>query len=55
MWLQVKAPATQTHSADGTCQLQIFVKVKSQQSFVCVCVCVPGCSLVLIHTGIRWG
>lgn len=38
MWLQVKAPATQMHSADGTCQLQIFVTVKSQQSFACVCV-----------------
>lgn len=36
MWLQVKAPATQMHSADGVCQLQIFVIIKSQQSFVCL-------------------
>lgn len=33
MWLQVKAPATQMHSADGVCQLQIFVIIKSQHSF----------------------
>lgn len=39
MWLQVKAPVTQMHSADAVCQLQIFVIIKSQKSF-----CVPGCS-----------
>lgn len=47
MWLQVKAPVTQMHSAD-VCQLQIFVIIKSQQSF-----CVPGCSFALTQRGIQ--